>query len=59
MSFLDLLFGDARKALNQERPNLRFPCQVYDFLVRQNGVGKRASAQHQHAENKRPRANKP
>ena len=59
MSFLDLVFGKTRKTFDQERPNLRFPCQVYDFLVCQNGVGKRASAQQQHRDNKRRRSIKP
>jgi len=35
MSLLDLLIGNARETLDQERSNLRFPCQVYDLLVRQ------------------------
>ena len=59
MSFLDLVFSYTGKAFDEEGPNPGGPCQVYDLLVSQNGVGKRAAAQEQQRVDKDRRAGKP
>ena len=47
MRLRNLVFRQRGKSLEQQRPDLVFPEQVYDFLVRQNGIRKRAAAAHQ------------
>ena len=44
MGVFDLVFSQIWKALQQEGVNLGSPYQVYDFLVRENGVAKQALA---------------
>jgi len=43
----NLVLRQRRKSLEQEGPDLIFPEQVYDFLVRQDGIRKRATGAHQ------------
>src|SRR4029077_15351199 len=47
MRFHDLVWRQLRKTLEEERPELIGPKQIYDFFVRQNGVCKRALAHQQ------------
>ena len=47
MRLLDLVFRQSRKSLEQQRPDLTLPEQVYNLFVRQNGVCGRAAAGHQ------------
>jgi hypothetical protein len=50
ISLPDLVFRQSGISLEQERLDLIGPPQVYDFLVRQNGVRGRAVAAHEHNE---------
>ena len=43
----NLVFRQRWKSLEQQRPDLIFPEQVHNLLVRENGVCKRAHAAHQ------------
>jgi hypothetical protein len=43
----NLVLRQRRKSLEQQRPDLIFPEQVYDFLMRQDGIRKQATAAHQ------------
>src|SRR5208337_4463609 len=47
MRLRNLVFRQRRKSLEQERPDLVFPEQVDNFLMRQDGIRKRATAAHQ------------
>jgi hypothetical protein len=53
MCLSDLLFGQSRITTEEERPNLIAPDQVYDFLVRENGIGGRTAIAHQNNKKKR------
>ena len=58
MRFLDLVFRQSRISLEQEGLDLIGPEQVYDFLVRQNGIRGRTTAAHEHDEKKCQRADR-
>ena len=47
MRLRNLVFRQRRKSLEQQRPDLIFPEQVYNFLMREDGICKRATAAHQ------------
>ena len=40
MRLFDLVFGEIRKAMQQERTDLGCPYQIDDFLMSENRVGK-------------------
>src|ERR1019366_2453298 len=55
MSFFELLFGEPRIALEDERTDLVRPQQVNDLLVGQHGIACHSAATHQNYQHQRQR----
>jgi hypothetical protein len=58
MGLPDLVFRQSRISLEKEGLDLIGPEQVYDFLMRQNGICGRAAAANEHDEKKSHRTDK-